>query len=1231
MIGFAQGPRGRLVHALLALFRPGRPLTKQPCGAVREAWLVPLVLGGLLAFAHCTWAATLDGFQPGQTTMDLVLSAPADVSGGRSLVVEGENGSGQPAVLVIRVDDAASTDYASRADVERTVPPGHFQVRTTAGDWRTPSGRMVDGSALRRVVLSVGHGGPQVTITAVGTGPGAALPSGVAVVRFGPADGFQPGQTAMDLVLSAPADVSGGRSLVVEGENGSGQPAVLVIRVDDAASTDYASRADVGRTAPPGHFQIRTTAADWRTPSGRMVDGSAVRRIVLSTGDGGPQVKITAVGTGPGAALPPGAVRFGPADGFEPGQTTMDLVLSAPADVSGGRSLVVEGENGSGQPAALVIRVDDAASTGYASRADVERTVPPGHFQIRTSPVDWRTPSGRMVAGGALRRVVLSVGHDGPQVKITAVGTDPGAGPPSGSSGVRFGRADGFQPGQTTMDVVPAVPADFSGGHDLLVDGENGSGQPIVLVIRIDDAASTGYATRTDLERTVLPGRFRVRSSAGEWRTPSGRMLDGSAVRRIILSSGYGGPQVRITAIGTGPGPALPSGAAGFQFGPANGAVFPGFSLIAPGDPRIPGGTTPVVRPGAHPLIGSGLLGVTRFETPWPDGHWTVSAWTEDMGEWELLPHPLVRRISVNGQILMDRRMTAREWVDTVYLAGRDTESLDLPWAVFGGRRGGLVTADVTVTNGRLVLEQAGDSRDATFLSAVLVEPAGNRRGLAAVEAARRERFAEDWPVIGRRTLPPPDRLLVGVVSEDRDVAPDWRPMADMAGAVVAAPGTVAWVDVVAVAPADDPHPSVTLSPPEAKGTALRAEWRWGQWRYARSPKGFLTPTASLLRGEKDRMGLQAGVPRRINVLVYVPEDSAPGLYSGSVDIAGAGGHGSASFVIDVPPVRLPPADRPIGIYHEDPAYMAWFPDLADGRGAAMACDLDFMHRLGMTGLAPPLSTPYPGHAGAIADELAQVRRSGFALPVLAYAPVKRVIERDGIAGLAPVIAETAAALRARGLPAPVWSIADEPGNAGSSGQDLAAIRAALKAADPDAVVAAHLNGPGDRKLLHLFDLALVNTGYGVSAGALDGMVREGVVPWLYNMPDPEAAAGFFLWRSGARGYLQWHGRATGSDPYDPTDGREGDVQFLPVGPGACQAVPDVDMALLRMARGIGDLRWMLWLERQAATNADARSFLGEVTRRIPDRWAHGEALALDKSALRRDLASLARRIGESR
>jgi hypothetical protein len=292
-----------------------------------------------------------------------------------------------------------------------------------------------------------------------------------------------------------------------------------------------------------------------------------------------------------------------------------------------------------------------------------------------------------------------------------------------------------------------------------------------------------------------------------------------------------------------------------------------------------------------------------------------------------------------------------------------------------------------------------------------------------------------------------------------------------------------------------------------------------------------------------------------------------------------------------------------------------------------MGCDLAFLHHLGLTGLAPPLSTPSPGQTGAIVTELAQLRQAGFTLPVLAYAPVKRVIEQSGAASLAAVMAETVAALRAQRLPAPVWSIADEPGNAGSAEQNLAAIRAALKAADPDAVVAAHLNNPADRALLPLFDLVLVNTGYGVAATELAAMARAGVTPWLYNMPDPEAAAGFFLWRSGARGYLQWHGRATTADPYDPTDGRESDVQYLPVVARGCQAVPDVDFRLLQIARGIGDLRWMLWLRTQAATDAGARALLDRMVRQIPEHWRHGETPVLDKPALRRDLATLAHQI----
>ncbi|MEA2757063.1 MAG: hypothetical protein QOJ54_3352, partial [Aliidongia sp.] len=120
-------------------------------------------------------------------------------------------------------------------------------------------------------------------------------------------------------------------------------------------------------------------------------------------------------------------------------------------------------------------------------------------------------------------------------------------------------------------------------------------------------------------------------------------------------------------------------------------------------------------------------------------------------------------------------------------------------------------------------------------------------------------------------------------------------------------------------------------------------------------------------------------------------------------------------------------------------------------------------------------------------------------------------------------------------------------------------------------------------------------------------------------------AAGFFLWRSGAEGYIQWHGRLPTADPFDPTDGREADVMLLPVTAQSCLAVPDVDAQLLRFVRGIDDLRWMLWLEGQAKNGGEAATLLARMRGAVPGRWSIDDQPKLDLVALRRDLAALAR------
>ncbi len=111
------------------------------------------------------------------------------------------------------------------------------------------------------------------------------------------------------------------------------------------------------------------------------------------------------------------------------------------------------------------------------------------------------------------------------------------------------------------------------------------------------------------------------------------------------------------------------------------------------------------------------------------------------------------------------------------------------------------------------------------------------------------------------------------------------------------------------------------------------------------------------------------------------------------------------------------------------------------------------------------------------------------------------------------------------------------------------------------------------------------------------------MTPWLYNMPEKRAAAGFYLWRVGARGYLQWHARMPTADPFDPTDGREDDVQFLYPTVQACPEVAEIDSALFDLVAGITDLRWLLWLERQADIDLRAATYLAWLRGQVPDNW----------------------------
>jgi len=212
---------------------------------------------------------------------------------------------------------------------------------------------------------------------------------------------------------------------------------------------------------------------------------------------------------------------------------------------------------------------------------------------------------------------------------------------------------------------------------------------------------------------------------------------------------------------------------------------------------------------------------------------------------------------------------------------------------------------------------------------------------------------------------------------------------------------------------------------------------------------------------------------------------------------------------------------------------------------------------------------------------------------------------------------ESARPLRALGLAAPIWSVADEPAHDARTAQDLLWWTQALRAADPAARLAAQINHPAQTRLLDLVDVAIVNPGFGVDAQDVvraRGGRRE---VWLYNTDAPRLTAGLWLRAVGAARYLQWHARMPTADPFDPTDGRESDVQVLYPTPAPCPAQHDIQSDLLSMAEGVVDQRWLSWLE--AREEPAARALYDSIATTTPERWREARARLSDAGEIRLD------------
>ncbi|WP_028465036.1 hypothetical protein [Nisaea denitrificans] len=765
--------------------------------------------------------------------------------------------------------------------------------------------------------------------------------------------------------------------------------------------------------------------------------------------------------------------------------------------------------------------------------------------------------------------------------------------------------------GATGYDLPINALASAPNDAEIVVTGKNGLDGPAVIVLRIDDAQSTDYWSRVNLERKVPPGLFTFRVPIASLKTPRRHPLDRQTLTLAKLFASPSDQRVTVehaTVEIPVPVHAPASDVIALDFGPEDGAIFPGFAKVAPGDPMMIGRNLHTRdRPGGDALVADGIEGIERLVLKHRPGVWQVTLWTEDVGEWEYLPHALERRIRINGETAFYRRMTHADWRRQIYLEGRGHEwhPGKTAWDGFGARRGGKVTHVVDSPDGQISIEFAGSNLSATFLSGLVLTSVGDAQTLKNIEAERRKRFDETW------RFKTPD-----IVTEP---ATDTLKLTG-GGTVFAAPGTHARIEITARSPHEIIDPAPSLAAPERLGTFLPGTLFAGHWRLTRpeTASTLLVADDRHLRGDAANLSILPGLPRRYTVLVPVPKATPPGLYKGSITVAGQ----ALPISVEVLDVTLPETDKTIGIYLEDLPLHRWFKTSST---EARLCDLSALKSLGLTGVAPPMTSPKTAETlETMMRDIQTVRLAGFSTPLLGYTPLKRL---QGTKNWTDQLLRAETELTGRGETI-YWSAADEVSNDGHDLEKLKAWIGKIRKAAPTARIAGHFNAERDQEVAPLFDLALINSGYGLNPDTIGTLRDQGTRTMIYNVGQTRLAAGTFLWRNDLDGYLQWHARMPTADPFDPTDGREADVQWLYPTPEECPRVPDIDRGLLDMADGIIDLRWLLWLDQEASRNATAVALRKVIHDRISGDWMKDKRLIhMDLFHLRESITALARNL----
>jgi hypothetical protein len=750
----------------------------------------------------------------------------------------------------------------------------------------------------------------------------------------------------------------------------------------------------------------------------------------------------------------------------------------------------------------------------------------------------------------------------------------------------------------------------------LVIKGNNPNTESALLVIRLDDASSHDYYSRANLERRVRSGSFELRIPIGGVKKENKKPLAINALKKLYIFNAHkyqterlgtetksaNRQKVSIRSIVFERNQPLPEYIQAYDFGTRHSEVLEGsqqinltvnnksFSAI-----KLFGEMREIERPGPEPWGRDGIAGIEELRLPLEKGLWRIVLFREDLGEWENLPRQMDLALAINGikQVTANKYDPA-QWYQNEYLKFYHQPANIDPWQDIVQHRGLVQSYDFEQTSDQLSIRLLGDSPQQRFISGMILQKLDDKvyqdesNGLLLVNQRREKYFRQHWMVENQLLISKNQPVIKESQSKTLRLAQGEGRLVEF-NLELASDATPAWQSSFID---DGGYVEVRRALPRwrRKGSAQHIKKRFNH--------------LSQLKKEAISKGQH-------KVLIWLKADE---LQAGRYDFSLAFTNNNENVIsnvhldVEVLAQQLPMNAQKVGIYLDHSPHLQFFKQWQPLQLAQIYCDLNYLDRLDLRALAPPMALPTEDNIKLWLNELALYKEFYGEADLLAYTPYKRLKAVLGEAALKQKMAKLATL--GRGDIQVYWSIADE-----ALKETIPLIEQdaqQLHSANQFAKTAGHLNNPNQKALIEPLDLVLINHGFGVSKREITQMHKsisangnQDKRVWLYNMPDFRLAAGAFLWHSGADAYVQWHGRMPTANPYDPTDGREADYQFFYPQPKTCMALPDVDRGLFELAMVQYELRWYLWLELQAeqSSGEQARGLKQKIQQTLGDNW----------------------------